>query len=61
MRDQEPPEVTWLDPELDEGAAADFRPLEPEPEVPEVELEVPEPDPDPEVAVPLPELPEVLP
>jgi hypothetical protein len=37
---QEPPDVTWPEPELDDGAAEDFSPLEPE--VLEVEPELPE-------------------
>jgi hypothetical protein len=37
-RAHDPPEVTWLDPELDDGAAAGLRPLDPgvEPELPEL-------------------------
>jgi hypothetical protein len=41
-RGQEPPDVTWPEPELDDGGGAEFRPVELEPELPV--LERPEPE-----------------
>jgi hypothetical protein len=49
---QEPPEVTWPEPELADGAAEACRPPEPELELPELELlepELLEPEPEPEL------------
>jgi hypothetical protein len=59
---QEPPEVTWLDPVLDEGAPADLSPLEPDvldPDVPELEPDWAELEPD--LAAPDLAAPELLP